>query len=120
MDLPLESILRGTHFAGLHFPPAAATVSTAAACRRCLCFRSYAAIVSTDAAISVATAATRSPGAAVDRAALKVVSVMRRRWRGDGRLGDQFRPLSCVKKNSALDPTVGSNNFTSTLSCRLY
>ncbi len=107
-----ESILRGPHFAGLHFPRAAATVSTAAACRRCLCFRSYAAIVSTDAAISVATAA--------DRAALKVVSVMRRRWRGDGRLGDQLRPLSCVKKNSALDPTVGSNNFTSTLSCRLY
>ena len=70
-----ESILRGPHFAGLHFPATTA---------QRLCFCSYATIVTTDAAISVATAATCSPGAVVDRAALKVVSVMRRRWRGDG------------------------------------
>jgi len=74
-----ESILRGPHFAGLHFPTTTATVSTTAACRQRLCFCSYATIVTTDAAISVATAATCSPGAVVDKAALKVVSVMRQR-----------------------------------------
>jgi hypothetical protein len=95
-----------THFAGLHFPAAAATVSTAAACRQCLCFRSYIAIIFTDAAISVATAATCSPGAAVYRAAFKVVSSPRR-----ASTIDQLTSVRLIVANSA----VRTTSFPTTL-----